>query len=321
MSTEQGRNKYYVDFKEGGVVHSSPTRLLPELVFTGRIKSQLDIQLEQHAKMVQEILGESAYEGSRLGKTVHVARPIFIGLSLPFPGLIELRDSFYTGWFYTSESGKMYSALHKKDNISLSPHVRQARRIPYFLLDKAQATLWDERIKQGQLSVEQIDELFLSPGIDAHASYESLSRSNLKELTDKVVVTADSFWIAFETLDRNDRSITKRDFLRNNLIDLVILDQIHDRSHRVALAEVRELMERNEITAFPLGGETCIVRYLTDDARNRVSIPARTISIPHRLMGSFQRYGRLGERPMTAKEFERQYRTLVDPKTKLFGNR
>lgn len=78
-------------------------------------------------------------------------------------------------------------------------------------------------------------------------------------------------------------------------------------------------MERNEITVFPLGGERCAVRYLVDDVRNREAIPARTIPLLHRLIGSFQRYGRLGERPMTETEFERQYRKLVNPHTKLFG--
>lgn len=319
MSAEQGR-KFYVDFKEtGGVVHTQPTRFLPELVLTGRTKSQLDLEFERHAKMVQETLGESAKIGLRLGRAHQLARPIFLDLSLPFPGLTELKDNFYTGWFYTIEDGKIYSAFRKKDDVPLSLYLNQNRRAPYFLLDGKEAMMWNQRIKQGPLSLDRVDDLDLSPSVQAHPFFKSLAGLDIKELTDLASSIADNFWGEFKTFDRNDRSSVKREFLRNNLLSLAILGIIHRRSHRAALAEVREGMERNEITVFPLGQGTCVVRYLTDDVRNKSSIPARTIPLSHNLIRHFQRYGRLGERPMTAREFETLYRRLVNPSTKLFG--
>lgn len=324
MSTEQENSPLYVDFREtGGVVHSRPTRLLPELVLTGRTKSQLDIELEQHGRTVREILGVSARIGLSLARAPQLARPIFLDLSLPFPGLTELKDNFYTGWFYTTEDGKIYSAFRKKDDVPLSPYLNQnqKRRAPYFLLDRKEAMIWNQRIKQGPLSVERVDDLDLSPSVQAHPFYKSLAGLDIKELTDLASSIADNFWGEFKTFDRNDRSSIKSEFLRNNLLNLAILDITHRRSYRAALAEVREDMERSEITVFPLGQSTCAVRYLIDYVRNKSSIPARTIPLPHNIMRHFQRYGRLGERPMTERELERQYRTLVDPKTKLFGNK
>lgn len=206
---QQENQPYYIDFaRSGGVVESKPTTMLPELVFTGKIKSKLENELEQHAKMVQETLGESARKGLGLRRTTGAIRPIFLDLSLPLPGLTELKDNFYTGWFYTAEAGQRYSAFRKRDDVSFSQYVLLSRREPYFLLDKTEAALWDERVKQEPLTVEQIDELFLSPSIDVHPSYESLSRSNLKELTDTVTATADSFWTTFHTSVVMTRALT-----------------------------------------------------------------------------------------------------------------
>lgn len=317
MSTEQ--RKHYVDFREtGGVVHSSPTRMLPELVFTGRTKSQLDIELEQHAKMVQETLGFSAWKGVSLARAPQLARPIFLDLSLPFPGLTELKDGFYTGWFYTTEAGIVYSAFRRKDDVPLSPYLNQhqKRRSPYFLLDKREAVVWNQKVKQGPLSVGQIDDLCLSSNLQAHPAFQSLAELDIKNLTDIAVSTANSFWNGFKKFDRNDRSSEKIEFLRNNLLNLEILEIVYHFSYRAALKEVRESMERNEITVFPLGQDRCAVRYITDVGNRQTR--ARTLPLPHDLIKHFQRYGRLGERPMTKGAFETLYRRFVDPKTKLF---
>lgn len=132
-----------------------------------------------------------------------MARPIFLDLSLTEHGIVELKDNFYTGWFYTVEDGEIYSALRKKDDVPASPYVKQIRLKAYFLLDRKEAESWDERVKRNPLTVEEVDELFLSPGIDTHPFYENLSRLNLRELTDKVTATADSFWVTFKIFDRN----------------------------------------------------------------------------------------------------------------------
>lgn len=264
--------------------------MLPELVFTGRTKSQLDIELEQHAKMIQEILGESARIGLGLRKTVAMARPVFLALSLPEPGIAGLKDNFYTGWFYTVEGGQIYSAFRKIDNVSPSQYVNLTTRSPYFLLDKTQEEAWNDRIKQNPLTVQEIDELFSSPGLEAHPLHQSLAGLNLKNLTDKVASTKDSFWNGFRQFGRNDISDAKCEFLRDNLLDLEILDRIHGRSYRMALAEVRESMEKNEITVFPLGQEGAVVRYGIDPGNSRQT-RTRTLPLPHNLMRHFQRYG------------------------------
>lgn len=133
MNEREGENLYYVDFREsGGVVHSEPTRMFSELVFTGRTKSQLEIELEQHAKMIKETLGQSAQKGRSLGKTVQIARPVFLDLSLPSPGIIELKDNLYTGWFYTAENGQVYAAFRGSDNVDQSEYVKSVKRRPYF---------------------------------------------------------------------------------------------------------------------------------------------------------------------------------------------
>lgn len=319
--SERQEGKYYVDFREsGGVVHREPTRMLPELVFTGRTKSQLKIELEQHAKTVEESLGESAWEGRNLGRITQIVRREFLGLFFPSPEIIKLKDDFYTGWFYTTEDEQTYAAFKAEANVSQSPYVRHTRRA-YFLLDRTEAEFWNERVKQNPLTVEEIDKLFLSPGLEAHPSYQSLSRLNLRDLTNKIGSTTDSFWNTLRTFDRNDRSDTKREFLRENLLDLEILNQIHYRSHSVVEGEVRNSMEKSEITIFPLGQERGVVRYISDiTGRYNIGsskLTTKTLPMPHNLIRHFQRYGRLGERPMTRAEFETLYRRLVDPNTKL----
>lgn len=320
---QEERKPYYVDFaRSGGVVESSPTRMLPDLVFTERRKSELELQLEQHTRMVQDMLGESAWKGRRLIKTVAMARRVFLDLSLTEHGIVELKDSFYTGWFYTVENGKMYSALREKDDVPLSPHAKKIQPRSYFLLDRKEAESWNRKIKQNPLTIEEVDRLFLSPGIEVHTYYQSLARLNLKELTDRIISITDSFWDFFKTFDRNDKSAAKGEFLRDNLLNLEILKRVHNRSHKAALGEIRESMERNEITVFPIGQGGCVVRYISDleDKKDKGSrqTTTRTFPLPQNLMRPFQRYGRLGERPMTKGEFETLYRRLVDPNTKLF---
>lgn len=160
-----------------------------------------------------------------------------------------------------------------------------------------------------------MDVLYTAPGAETHNYYQNLSRLNLKDLTDEIISKTDSFWSTFKTFDRDDRSDAKCKLLRDYLLDLEILDKIHGRSHRAAEAEIRDNMEKNEITVLPLGQDRCAVRYITHVGNRQTR--TRTLPLPHNLMRSFQRYGRLGERPMTKGEFETQYRRLVDPNTKL----
>lgn len=129
----------------------------------------------------------------------------------------------------------------------------------------------------------------------------------------------------FSHFGRNDKSINKREFLRDSLLDLEILSRVHARSYKAALTEIRDSMEKSEITVFPLGYERCVVRYISDledkkDKGNRQTT-TKTLPLPHNLIRHFQRYGRLGERPMTKVELEILYRRLVDPNTKLFDKR
>lgn len=317
MNTEQER-KYYVDYREsGGVVHSEPTRMLPELVFTGRTKNQMEIELEQHAKMVQETLGEAANKGRRLERITSFVRRDFLDMSLPSPGIIELKDNFYTGWFYTTESGQMYIAYRgAKDNVPLSKHPIKSRREPYFLLDEKEAEYWSDKVKQNLLTVAEMDQLFLSPGIESHPTYEDLTKLNLKELTNKVGSIADNFWNNLQTFDRNDRGSKKREFFRDNLLELEIHEAVSYYVFITARKEIGESMVKNEITVFPLGQEGCVVRYGTNP-ENNIQTRTRTLPLPHNLMRHFQRYGRLGEQPMTKREFETLYRRLVDPNTQL----
>lgn len=322
---QEKRKPYYIDFVgSGGVVEIRPTKVLPELVFTGKIKSQLELELEQHTRMVQDILGESARKGLGIDRQAGIARRELFKLLLPsFPGIVELKDNFYTGWFYTTENGQIYSSDIKKNNGRQSPYMSQNGKPLYFWLDSKQAGVWNQRIKQSPLTIDAISELFKYSGIELHPFYQAIAILDLKELVDKVNSVGDGFWNIFRTFAPDDKSDAKREFLRNNLLDLEILNRVHGRSHRMALAEIRELMERNEITVFPLGQDRCIVRYISDIRdKNKVGggqATTRTLPLPHNLIRHFQRYGRFGERPMTKEEFEALYRRLVDPNTKLFS--
>lgn len=113
-------------------------------------------------------------------------------------------------------------------------------------------------------------------------------------------------------------SDAKREFLRENVIDLRILKQAHTPLHAATLAKVTKQMEDNEITMFPLGNDKCIVRHFTtDDLANKASLLGRIYHIPSSISQRFQRYGRLGQRPMTKTEFEALHRQHADPNTRL----
>lgn len=193
--TSENRNKYYIDSNTGGVVHSQPTKTLPDLVFTGKNKSPLDLQLEQHARIVQEVLGESFDVGSRLKQTGGIIRTVFVGLSLPLPGLAQLKDNFYTGWFYTTEEGTVRSAFMKNKGKHPSLSVNYGRRDSYFMLDEQEVEFWNSRMKS-PLSIEEVKQLFSSPGLEAHPYCQILTELGLKELTRR----ASWHWIVFGLL-------------------------------------------------------------------------------------------------------------------------
>ena len=226
MSTEQA----------GGAAHSRPTRFLSELAISGSTRIQ---EPQNRTRTAEEILKESARIGYSLLRAVRTARPAFIDLSLTEPGIVELEDNFYTGWFYTVEAGGKYSAYRNIDNVSASPFVNKKRRPPYFLLDKSEAIEWDQSIKKGPLSIDLVDGLCLSPGIEAHPYYQSLAGLDLASLTDIASSLEESFWNEFLAFGPSDKSEAKRELLRINLLDLVMLETIHRRSYRAALREAR----------------------------------------------------------------------------------
>src|SRR3989344_4017244 len=318
MSERQEGKPYYVDFREsGGVVHREPIKNFPEIVLTGRTKSELDSEFEKKIEMTRSTMGEASNKGRSIGKSRHIARSRLLELSLPNPGFIELEDNFYTGWFYTHENGQVFSAFGgKRDGIQISRTVSENGHGAYFLLDEVEAERWSDRLSNpNPLTVQELRRLLSFPGLEAHPMNGELNKLNLNDLTGRVSEEADGFWENFRKYDRDDKSDEKLDLLKSNLLNLEVLGRVHNESYKEARSEIGEIMKRSQVTVFPLGREGCMVRYIADSESGEERI--RSFPIPHDRVNHFHRYGRLRQKPMIREEIEAQYRTLVDPNTKL----
>lgn len=311
------RTVYYTEYSRkagSGIVETSPTRVLPELVLTGRNKTDYEVELEAHARMVEEVMGQAAHKGRNLEKTRNFAKLKLFELSLSAPGIVGLKDNYYTGWFYTSEDGQVYSAFRQTENVPSSQYLRDKPFSPFFLFDNQQANTWNERLKENPLTVEKIEELRAFSSINDHPSYGELSKLNLEQLVGKVTSSTDDFWKTFRSIEASDIE-GKREFLKSNLLDLSILDIVGRQSYRTALAEIKTSMATNGLTVFPLGTDGSVVGYIVGKGGG---MKYRTLPLPHEKIRHFQRYGALNELPMTQSEFIHWYKKLVDPNTHLF---
>lgn len=310
---EEQTNLYYVDFKEtGGVVHTRPTRVLPELVLTGKKKSELEIRLENYFRSIRSTLGEASKLRRGIRQSEGITRRYLFDLLLPSPGLVYLTDGFYTGWFYaTGRDGKTHVAFRNRKIDDMEDY-RHIYFRPYFLLDERKASELDLLLKS-PLSEEEVDALRNFPHERAHPLYRNLISLSLEDFCKFSRAFFDNYHDRARELLKENKSEERTEYGRENLLKIAIANDGMAFLYRGALSDIKKNMEVTGITVFPLTEEGCVVAYRVGNG-----IRYRTYPLPHTHIKHFQRYRILGERPMTFEEFRQDYLKMVNNNPSLF---
>jgi len=144
-----------------------------ELFLLGTGERALEEKVEGELQEIKAILPEAAVLGRSLQITHHLTRRRLFDQILPSPGLIDIGDNFYTGWFYINENGRTFITFRGREIEEVASHY-YPKLSPYFLLKKEEANMWNSRLKDGPLTTEEVDRLRKFQHEDSHPLYQSL---------------------------------------------------------------------------------------------------------------------------------------------------
>jgi len=316
MSEEQ-QSVYYVDFKNtGGIVHTTPTRILPELSLTGRIRGELEEQVWKHFQELKRSMGDLARLAKSVVKSESFIKKKLFELELPEPGLIELPDSFYTGWFYIQDGETVFSVAKnlEKDNVPSYRIPRELTGKHYFLLDREEAEMWNSRLKEGPLSSEEFLSLMNTRYLSTHPSFEPVSQLSLEDFINQTRPFLDAFWDKTKRL-MNEAGYTREELVQHlteNALKIAISSTVGHRMYNRTKREIKWQMKNSGLTVYPLE-QGAVVAYQIGNGMAYKNVPMPQSNFAH-----FQRYSILGEKPMTFEEFRHDYLTMVNNNPNLF---
>lgn len=318
MSQPGDRAKtYFID--PGGIVHSGPIKSLeptpefvPKLILRGDQRDDLNHQVLTYAQRLRRIVSRSAQFGRSAQNSQVFVRGRFLTLALPDPGLIEIEDGVYTGWFITQARAGLGNAFRGdyQGRTTFGPHFS-----PYFKLDSEQASEWNIKA-QGPIPAKELELLHPYSYTLIHPLADRLRSVGLEVVVAKGKEYLDSFWERAKDIMNNGAGESLADFLEPNLMTIAILQRVHSSMHRDLIAQIGQMMESVGITILPLSDDSYAVMYRVkrDDEKTVV----RSLPIPNKYAHLLQRYRVLGEKPMLREEIASIYRRLVDPQTNLF---
>lgn len=246
-------------------------------------------------------------------KSEHFARHRLFDISSPMPGFIGLPDSFYTGWFYLNDKGKVFSVNRNriKEGIPLYCLIGDERRKLYFNLEKETAISWDSIFKKRPISRTEFKHLLEEPGLEAHPRYRVVLKTSLSEYAPESKTFLDGFWKNTKHLLDHGTKEELAGYLKENILELAMTNMMSNRLYRRILNGIAKSMEASDITVYQIDGQLAVVAY----ERNGKTV-FRSIYMPREYLGLFQRH--LNKDPMSYEEFKRNYLRTVKSDSPLF---
>lgn len=305
--------KYYIDFaKEGGagIVHTQPTRIVPELALTKAPRNALDEKVRNHARELSSLMSDLAHLSGNARQSEPFIRKRFLELQCPDPGFSLIAPNIYLGWFYVVKDNQIYTT--GRDATKNIPRLLDHELTPYFKMKGEEAAYWQRKVSQ-PLNTTALEELkqkvfrpelsiSIEPGIAA-----------LREFVKESQALLDAFWEkATIILDKGD-SVALMSLLKSHLLDSRATAVFSESRYRQISSEIKKMMKTSGITMYPVDQNMAIILFSTDDGLRTATAP-----IPHQKQHFFQRYLILGQKPFTRAEIATRYKALVNPNDNRF---
>lgn len=296
-------------YDESGFVYTNPLHDLPISLSIHRPRSENEAKqyAESILKNSRNLLGETAKLGMDLKKTHHLLRKMLLSYSLPDPGLFQLSNGWYTGWYFFSidntTSGKRFL-----------PRVTGKTHL-YWSLSQEEAQFWQAIIRSRPLSVQEEASLWSAPTEVDHPSYSEQLALSIPERFRFHRDYIDRFWSTFHSMGQLDFQ-RKAAFVEPYLFDFAVMDIANYVTYREMLSGIVQRMMEAGVTMFPLGNDRCVAVFKSK--RRDKPFAYRVLPMPTDKLHTFQRYLFLGQSYMEKDEFVGLYKKLVDSQTKLF---
>lgn len=313
---QQGK-PFHVDLTTG-LVHTRPLRDLQIPISVGVTSEQEAARLaESQFRQVRINLAETGRLGRFLKSVHHVARIKLQRAYLPEPGLVQLDDTYYTGWYLVDDGITM--SVYRKSRATEGQKYNEYQGIssrrtdiskggPNFQLTPAEADYWQKQITSGPLTLSQANLLEQTPNATSHPLYSQLMALALPVQIQVITAEAEGYYERGKVLEQAGDRAAEAEYVKSNLLKLAIFDIVSKQFYKEALSAVIEKMEESATTVFPLGRDAAVVGYRV--ARH---MAYRVVAMPQDKTHLFQRYGVLKQPPMSKEEFVRNYHKLVDP--------
>lgn len=317
--TSSESNIYFYDFSEGGFVSLKPTREvviptapleLPHLELD-RQKTKATTQISRYSTRWRSILGLACQLDRYNIEQVNDLREILIGKELPEPGMVDIRDGYYTGWFLAPNNKDLEQPVTWFRNEWANGDFPWPPKVdlfnPFFGLDEKNVTYWSNLIKN-PLSLDQLREIARLPHEDSHPLFFALNRLS--------ILAAARDTISFsEEVDKKTRMIEEKGdendlvrFAQDHILRLSIAHRVKRQLFRRVMTGIKLVMKNAGMSVLPVDDLNAVVMYRTADSHYRM----RALPIPLDKIDLFQRYIKHGENPLNYAELALLYRKYVD---------